>query len=189
MSIIIHRRSANLSQATTRKSNQRIFTLYGKEKQQPSDSRLFSFRRGHCSRAPNAKTTSRPREGAFTSRYSELLAESVLALSRRRDRSSHSRSARSPPMFISKSDASRSSASTVYVHAVASEDVVKREEPDVNGRSETVYHDVDGDGCCPANSKVRLRPRRARRLFVPRSLEKERTNRATPHLSRATNGY
>ena len=92
-------------------------------------------------------------------------------------------------MFISKSDASRSSASTVYVHAVASEDVVKREEPDVNGRSETVYHDVDGDGCCPANSKVRLRPRRARRLFVPRSLEKERTSRATPHLSRATNGY
>jgi hypothetical protein len=152
-----------------------------------TDSRLLSFRRGHCSRAPNAKTTSRPREGAFALRYSELLAESVLALSRRRDRSSHSRSARSPPMFNTKS--ARSSASTVYVHAVASEDVVKREDPDVNGLSETVYHDVDGDGCCPANSKVRLRPRRARRLFVPRSLEKERTSRATPHLSRATKGW
>ena len=39
-----------------------------------ADLRLFTFRRGHCSRAQNAKTTSRPRESAFTSRYTELLA-------------------------------------------------------------------------------------------------------------------
>lgn len=39
-----------------------------------ADLRLFSFRRGHCSRAQNAKTTSRPRESAFASRYTELLA-------------------------------------------------------------------------------------------------------------------
>lgn len=133
-----------------------------------ADIRLFSFRRGHCSRAQNAKTTSRPRESALASRYTELVAESALALSRRRDRSSHSRSTRSPRMFITKSDSSRSSACTVDVHAASSEDVVKSEDPRSNGRSDIVYHDVKGDGCYPANSKVRVRPRRSRRLFVTR---------------------
>ena len=143
------------------------FLVAAEEKQQPTFG-LFSFRRGHCSRAQNAKTTSRPRESALASRYTELLAESALALSRRRDRSSHSRSTRAPRMFITKSDSSRSSACTVDVHAASSEDVVKREDPRSNGRSDIVYHDVKGDGCYPANSKVRVRPRRSRRLFVTR---------------------
>ena len=141
-----------------------------------ADIRLFSFRRGHCSRAQNAKTTSRPRESALASRYTELVAESALALSRRRDRSSHSRSTRSPRMFITKSDSSRSSACTVDVHAASSEDVVKSEDPRSNGRSDIVYHDVKGDGCYPANSKVRVRPRRSRRLCVNDS-EKESHDR------------
>ena len=147
-----------------------LFFLQQREKQQPNDdSRLFSFRREHFSRAERQdKTTSRPLEGAFASRFTELPAEFVCASPGRRDRSSHSRSTRSPRMFITKSDASRSSASTVDVHAASSEDIVKGEDPRANGRSVMMCRDMEGDGRFPANSKVRVRPRRSRRLFVPR---------------------
>lgn len=138
--------------------------------------RLSSFR--VTSHALNAKTTSRSRAGAFASRFTELLADSVLALPRCRDRSSHSRSTRSPRMFVTKSDASRSSASTVDVQATSSGDVAKRGDPRASGRSVMTYHDVEGDGCCPANIKVRVRPRRSRRLLFPAARKGKRNSRS-----------
>jgi len=89
-------------------------------------------------------------------------------------------------MFVTKSDVSRSSASTVDVHATSSEDVVKGEDPRANGRSVIMCRDMEGDGRFPANSKVRVRPRRAP-LRSP-ALEKDK-QRSLPHLSRAKKGY
>ena len=89
-------------------------------------------------------------------------------------------------MFITKSDSSRSSACTVDVHA-ATEDVVKREDPRSNGRSDIVYHDVKGDGCYPANSSRYAYDRVAHGASMFR--HRKGKPRLLDILSRATKSY